>query len=305
MNSEKDAGQDNISLLPKARGAFLGAAVGDALGWPQERIGRNISAVRDKRGEAPVLTFRQWARRSGSRFYPHIEKVRAGEYSDDTQLLLCTARSLIHGQDPPARPDDLGPEPAPPHGEPAEPENKPADDWSALQAGQFIDQTITRMWNEFAVDLAFDTPVAKIILQKIKDGFPSKPSMSLGKMFFPKTVSIRPTPFRPSASTMRRPRGPAPAPPTTWTGATTKTTGFMTASISNRPVGLSSPLLLSIPSCPSPILTTAATSCYSDETPSGTVRYSPLAINSSPAAVCSWSWTRSSSAEKRKMATSS
>ena len=103
--------------------------------------------------------------------------------------VVAKLHSLIHGQDPPNRPGDYRPEPAPPHGESAEPENKPADDWTALQAGQFIDQTITRMWNEFAVDLAFDTNVAKIILQKVKNNDPDDQFKPKG--WFPlKTVNV-------------------------------------------------------------------------------------------------------------------
>jgi ADP-ribosylglycohydrolase/catechol 2,3-dioxygenase-like lactoylglutathione lyase family enzyme len=80
----------------KALGAFLGAAVGDALGWPNEMPARR---VRNKNIEAenPATGFEIWHRRSGGRFMPHEEIIRAGEYSDDTQLLLCSARSLLHG----------------------------------------------------------------------------------------------------------------------------------------------------------------------------------------------------------------
>jgi ADP-ribosylglycohydrolase/catechol 2,3-dioxygenase-like lactoylglutathione lyase family enzyme len=36
-------------------------------------------------------------RRGGGRFFPHEEGILPGEYSDDTQLLLCVARSRLHG----------------------------------------------------------------------------------------------------------------------------------------------------------------------------------------------------------------
>lgn len=80
----------------KALGALLGAAVGDALGWPNEMPARR---VRGGNGGAATLTsgFETWRRRSGGRFMPHEEIIRAGEFSDDTQLLLCSARSLLHG----------------------------------------------------------------------------------------------------------------------------------------------------------------------------------------------------------------
>lgn len=80
----------------KTLGAFLGAAVGDALGWPNEMPARR---VRGGNGGTGTLTtgFESWRRKSGGRFMPHEEVIRAGEFSDDTQLLLCSARSLLHG----------------------------------------------------------------------------------------------------------------------------------------------------------------------------------------------------------------
>ena len=63
-------------------------AAGDALGWPQEFIGR-------KHRIQPTASFRDWERRGGGRFYPHTEIIRAGEYSDDTQLTLAIARSRL------------------------------------------------------------------------------------------------------------------------------------------------------------------------------------------------------------------
>ena len=65
-------------------------AAGDALGWPQE-FG---AASRTHAAEAtPHVEFRAWTRRSGGRRRPFEEVVSAGEYSDDTQLLLAVARS--------------------------------------------------------------------------------------------------------------------------------------------------------------------------------------------------------------------
>jgi ADP-ribosylglycohydrolase len=97
MNTEPEnknghAGQP--SLGAKAKGAMLAAACGDALGWPQEMGGhRNTGTLHP----APVLL--AWNRRTGARFHNHVEKVRAGDYSDDTQLILSTARSLRYSTD--------------------------------------------------------------------------------------------------------------------------------------------------------------------------------------------------------------
>ena len=94
-NGKNEATGLALSLAEKAKGAFLAFAAGDALGWPQE-IPRNVrGGIAD---HAPGEEFREWTRRSGGRFLPYEEFVRAGEYSDDTQLALAVARSRInHG----------------------------------------------------------------------------------------------------------------------------------------------------------------------------------------------------------------
>lgn len=80
-------------LVGRASAAMTAAAIGDALGWPQEMRGRNV----DRRGVEPALRFRAWRRGSGDRYRPYDEQIGAGEYSDDTQLLLAVARSLECG----------------------------------------------------------------------------------------------------------------------------------------------------------------------------------------------------------------
>lgn len=75
----------------RAEGAFLGAAIGDALGWPHE-----MRAFRtEKNRTPPTLSFVTWTKRSGGRFQPHEELIEAGHYSDDTQLILAAARALL------------------------------------------------------------------------------------------------------------------------------------------------------------------------------------------------------------------
>ena len=75
---------------------MLGAACGDALGWPNEFISQ-VHA--DKvLSSGSLLHFRSWNRQAGGRFHPHHEKIKAGSYSDDTQLILCLARSLQFGK---------------------------------------------------------------------------------------------------------------------------------------------------------------------------------------------------------------
>jgi ADP-ribosylglycohydrolase len=81
-----------VELQQRAEGALLGAAIGDAAGWPQEPAGKRLG----KRPEPSGPLFNKWIRRSGNRFLSYNEPIGAGEYSDDTQLILATARSLQH-----------------------------------------------------------------------------------------------------------------------------------------------------------------------------------------------------------------
>lgn len=84
-----------FSITDKAIGAFLGASCGDALGWPNERAGRSLSKTKAR---TSLISFQQWSRRSGGRFYPYEEIIKAGDYSDDTQLILCLSRSRLQGE---------------------------------------------------------------------------------------------------------------------------------------------------------------------------------------------------------------
>lgn len=100
MNNDNRYNLNQISLTAKGQGAFLGAAVGDALGWPQEPEAKRVDNKNSFSGEVPVTKeFQQWVRKSGGQYYPHEEVILAGEYSDDTQLILCTARSLLCGEE--------------------------------------------------------------------------------------------------------------------------------------------------------------------------------------------------------------
>ncbi|MBV6624514.1 MAG: ADP-ribosylglycohydrolase family protein [Rivularia sp. (in: Bacteria)] len=99
MNTEEFQNQINnrIPLITKGQGAFLGAAIGDALGWPQELEAKRIDKNSFSVAEVLENGFQQWERKSGGQYYPHEEIIQAGEYSDDTQLILCTGRSLLYG----------------------------------------------------------------------------------------------------------------------------------------------------------------------------------------------------------------
>lgn len=84
--------QEDI-MIDKYLGALLGAAVGDALGWPNEYNSKNINKNIPKNKEV----FQKWVRRDGGRYWSHDEEIQPGEYSDDTQLIIATARSLQFG----------------------------------------------------------------------------------------------------------------------------------------------------------------------------------------------------------------
>ncbi|MGI8516336.1 MAG: ADP-ribosylglycohydrolase family protein [Acidimicrobiia bacterium] len=84
-------------LATRARGLLLGAAVGDALGWPQEMRSNIVGGTRAREVVAKP-EYREWERNSGTQFARYQETVRAGEYSDDTQLLLAVARACGKGE---------------------------------------------------------------------------------------------------------------------------------------------------------------------------------------------------------------
>lgn len=79
------------SKIEKCKGAMLATAIGDALGWPNEPRSKN-------RAKNPKVVdyFVEWTRSSNSPRW-HDEKILPGEYSDDTQLTLSVARSIIAG----------------------------------------------------------------------------------------------------------------------------------------------------------------------------------------------------------------
>ena len=76
----------------KYKGAMLAAAIGDALGWPNEQNSNNLNKHYNE-----LNAFVEWSRKCGGRYWPYEERICAGEYSDDTQLLIATLRSLLRG----------------------------------------------------------------------------------------------------------------------------------------------------------------------------------------------------------------
>lgn len=81
------------SLRDKVAGVLLGSAVGDSLGWPTEFLRSNAQMAKVF-GVNRVDDFLSWDKPTGGRFNTYIDHIRPGDYSDDTQLTLCTARCI-------------------------------------------------------------------------------------------------------------------------------------------------------------------------------------------------------------------
>lgn len=77
----------------KYKGSLKLAAIGDALGWMTE-FEKSKDALRKKFGTDYINTFHDWEKTAGGRFHGYVDKLKAGSYSDDTQLLLSVARSI-------------------------------------------------------------------------------------------------------------------------------------------------------------------------------------------------------------------
>ncbi|MGX1886581.1 ADP-ribosylglycohydrolase family protein [Streptomyces sp. NPDC055287] len=81
--------------LDRAIGMMLAAAVGDALGWPHERRDRTRQLPTD----SSTNQFVAWQRTAGSRFRPFAEVIGAGDYSDDTQMIIAVGRARLAAGD--------------------------------------------------------------------------------------------------------------------------------------------------------------------------------------------------------------
>ncbi len=77
----------------KYKGSLKLAAIGDALGWMTE-FEKSKDSLRKKFDSDYINTFHDWEKTVGGRFHGYVDKLKAGSYSDDTQLLLSVARSI-------------------------------------------------------------------------------------------------------------------------------------------------------------------------------------------------------------------
>lgn len=77
----------------KYKGSIKLSAIGDALGWITE-FEKSTQSLSEKFGTNRIDSFHTWTKQVGGRFYGFIDTIKAGSYSDDTQLLLAVARSI-------------------------------------------------------------------------------------------------------------------------------------------------------------------------------------------------------------------
>lgn len=77
----------------KYKGSIKLSAIGDALGWITE-FEKSEQSLKEKFGTERIENFYTWKKNVGGRFYGFIDTIKAGSYSDDTQLLLSVARSV-------------------------------------------------------------------------------------------------------------------------------------------------------------------------------------------------------------------
>lgn len=80
----------------KYKGSIKLSAIGDALGWVTE-FEKSPSSVITKYQVERIERFYDWKKTVGGRFYGYIDNIKAGSYSDDTQLMLSVARSVEKG----------------------------------------------------------------------------------------------------------------------------------------------------------------------------------------------------------------
>jgi ADP-ribosylglycohydrolase len=77
----------------KYKGSIKLSAIGDALGWMTE-FEKSTQSLNEKFGTERIESFHTWTKQVGGRFYGFIDTIKAGSYSDDTQLFLAVARSI-------------------------------------------------------------------------------------------------------------------------------------------------------------------------------------------------------------------
>ncbi|WP_454999203.1 ADP-ribosylglycohydrolase family protein [Capnocytophaga gingivalis] len=77
----------------KYKGSIKLSAIGDALGWITE-FEKSKQSLYEKFNTDYIDSFFDWKKYVGGKFYGYLDNIKAGSYSDDTQLLLAVARSI-------------------------------------------------------------------------------------------------------------------------------------------------------------------------------------------------------------------
>ncbi|MBF8962993.1 ADP-ribosylglycohydrolase family protein [Pontibacter sp. FD36] len=80
----------------KYKGSIKLAAIGDALGWITE-FEKSAESLSKKYSTDRIEKFYDWQKNVGGRFLGYTDFIKAGSYSDDTQLMLSVARSIKQG----------------------------------------------------------------------------------------------------------------------------------------------------------------------------------------------------------------
>ena len=80
--------------VSKYKGAIVLSAIGDALGWITE-FEKSAESLKHKYAITKVDAFADWSKNVGGRFWGYRDNIKAGSYSDDTQLMLAMARSIL------------------------------------------------------------------------------------------------------------------------------------------------------------------------------------------------------------------
>ena len=80
-------------VLDRSVASVVGAAIADAMGWITEFM-RSPSSLENLLGVKWIDKYVSWPKRTGGRFSTYVDQINAGDYSDDTQLSLCVARSV-------------------------------------------------------------------------------------------------------------------------------------------------------------------------------------------------------------------
>jgi len=89
--TEEEREQD--AVFERVAGALFSGAIADAMGWVTE-FARSPDDLKRHFKTDKITDFVTWEKKTGGRFYTYYEYIQPGEYSDDTQLTLCTARSI-------------------------------------------------------------------------------------------------------------------------------------------------------------------------------------------------------------------